>query len=65
MEVEWRNRKRQRKGKLSVSPLYTAEDAEKCLKLFEGFNYNELIQIDEDVTIRFNDAGHMLRFKYN
>ena len=60
MEVEWKNRKRKREGKLSVSPLYTAEDAEKAIKLFEPMVYNELIQIDENITVRFNDAGHML-----
>ena len=60
MEVEWKNRKRKREGKLSVPPLYTAEDAEKCIKLFEPLVYNELIQIDENITVRFNDAGHML-----
>ncbi len=60
MEVEWKNRKRKREGKLSVPPLYTAEDAENCLELFEPMEYSELIQIDESITVRFNDAGHML-----
>lgn len=60
MEVEWKNRKRQREGKLGYPPLYTAEDAEKCLKLFENIEYSELVQIDENVIVRFNDAGHML-----
>lgn len=60
MEVEWRNRKRQRKGKLQYPPLYTAEDAEKCLSLFEPIEYSELVQIDENIIVRYNDAGHML-----
>lgn len=60
MEVEWKNRKRQREGKLGYPPLYTAEDAEKSLKLFESIEYNELVQIDENIIVRFNDAGHML-----
>lgn len=60
MEVEWKNRKRQREGKLSVPPLYTAEDAEKCLELFESIPYNELVEIDENIIVRYNDAGHML-----
>lgn len=60
MEVEWKNRKRKRGGKLSISPLYTAEDAEASLKLFEPIVYNELVQIDENIIVRFNDAGHML-----
>lgn len=60
MEMEWKNRKRKREGKLSIPPLYTAEDAEKSIKLFEPTVYNELVQIDENIIVRFNDAGHML-----
>lgn len=60
MEVEWKNRKRKREGKFGYPPLYTAEDAQECLELFESINYSELVQIDESITVRFNDAGHML-----
>ncbi len=60
MEVEWKNRKRKREGKSGYPPLYTAEDAQKCMKLFEAVPYGELVQIDESITVRYNDAGHML-----
>ncbi len=60
MEVEWKNRKRKREGKSILPPIYTAEDAEKCLELFREVNYSELVQIDENITVRYNDAGHML-----
>ena len=60
MEIEWRNRKRQREGKLGFPPLYTAEDARNCLELFKPTKYGELVAIDENITVRFNDAGHML-----
>lgn len=60
MEVEWKNRKRKREGKLGYPPLYTAEDAEKSIELFKNVNYNELVEIDENITVRYNDAGHML-----
>ena len=60
MEIEWRNRKRKREGKLGFPPLYTAEDAEKCLELFRPVNYSELVDVDENITVRYNDAGHML-----
>lgn len=59
-EVEWLNRKRARQGKHPVPPLYTQEDAEKCLEIFEGVEYDEIIQIDENIKVRFNEAGHML-----
>lgn len=60
MEAEWKNRKLKREGKVAYPPLYTAEDAEECIKLFEALDYSELIQIDENIIVRFNDAGHML-----
>ena len=60
MEIEWRNRKRKREGKLGFPPLYTAEDGEKCLELFRPVNYSEFVDVDENITVRFNDAGHML-----
>ena len=45
---------------MQYPPIYTAEDAEKSLKLFEPIEYNELVQINENIMVRFNDAGHML-----
>lgn len=59
-EVEWKNRKRMRRGEPPIPPLYTAEDAIKSLELFEPQKYDEIIDIDENIHIRFNDAGHML-----
>ena len=60
MEVEWKNRKRIRKGLEPLDPLYTAQDAIDCLELFKGVNYDEIIELSEDIHVRFNDAGHML-----
>ena len=60
MEIEWRNKKRKREGKPELPPLYTAEDATKCLELFKRVKYDEIVEIDENIKVRFNDAGHML-----
>lgn len=60
MEVEWKNRKRERKGEDPLPPLYTAEDAAKSLEIFSPVKYDEIIDIDENIKVRFNDAGHML-----
>ena len=59
-ENEWKNKKRVRKGEPELPPLYTAEDAVKCLEIFERVQYDEIIEIDENIHVRFNDAGHML-----
>lgn len=60
MEIEWKNKKRVRKGLDPIPPLYTAEEALKCLDIFCPVKYDEIIDIDENIHVRFNDAGHML-----
>ena len=60
MEAEWKNRKRMRKGEKERPPLYTAEEAAKCLEIFEPVQYDEIIEITPQIHVRFNDAGHML-----
>ena len=60
MEIEWKNRKRVRKGLKPEPPLYTAEDATKCLEIFSPIKYDEIIDISDNIHVRFNDAGHML-----
>lgn len=60
MESEWKNKKRIRKGLPARDPIYTAEQAARCLEIFEPVKYDEIIEIDENIHVRFNDAGHML-----
>ena len=60
MEAQWKNKKRERKGEKPLPPLYTAEDAINSLELFVQVKYDEIIQVDENIFVRFNDAGHML-----
>ena len=60
MEIQWKNKKRIRKGLEPREPLYTAEQAARCLEIFEAVKYDEIIEIDENIHVRFNDAGHML-----
>ena len=59
-ENEWKNNKRKRKGQKQQPPLYTAEEAIKSLEIFHPVKYDEIIDIDENIHVRFNDAGHML-----
>ena len=60
MEIQWKNKKRIRKGLDPIPPLYTAEEAIKSLEIFEPVKYDEIVDIDENIHVRFNDAGHML-----
>lgn len=60
MEAERVNRKRQRAGQPQQQALYTLEDAENCSRLFKRVNYNEVMTFGEGLTVRFQDAGHIL-----
>ena len=60
MEVEWQNRKRRRAGKPEIDPLYSVEDAKAASDLFQGFQYGQKIKLDENIEVRFVDAGHLL-----
>lgn len=59
-ENEIKNKKRKRNGKKPIDPLYTVEDAENCMELFNPVQYDQIINVDENINVRFNDAGHML-----
>ena len=59
-ENEWENRKRKRAGKPLRDPLYTADEAKDSLSAFSPVLYNQRITIDDKLTVRFQDAGHIL-----
>jgi metallo-beta-lactamase family protein len=60
MEAEWQNRKGKRAGRGEAVPLYTVEDAEKCLPHFQAVKYDEMVDLPDGVKARFRDAGHIL-----
>ena len=61
MEAEWKNRKLRRKaGAQLVEPVYTMEDAEGCIKKIVPCHYDDIIEVCENVKIRFTDIGHLL-----
>ena len=53
-------KKNLRTGGPVVVPLYTAEDVSNTMDLFHPCEYNEVYMIDEGLSIRFTDAGHLL-----
>ena len=59
-DAEWQSRKNERAGKPAVEPLYTINDAEDALALVSPILYDQLIDLNENVRIAFNDAGHIL-----
>ncbi|MBI4515957.1 MAG: MBL fold metallo-hydrolase [Deltaproteobacteria bacterium] len=54
------SRKRQRRGRVPVRPLYTAGDVETVLARFVSVAYDYEREIAPGVTLRLHDAGHIL-----
>ena len=59
-DAEQQNRKNMRAGRKLVEPLYTYNDALDTLKFVEPVLYDQLIELNPDMKIVFNDAGHIL-----
>ena len=59
-EIEWVNRKRMRAGKRPEPAIYTAKDGLDSIKIFEKVDYGKIKIIDDNISFRFLDAGHML-----
>ena len=59
-DAQYENKWRRRKNKEEIEPLYTVNDAQKALKQFVGLRYQEKEEILSGVTIRFQDAGHIM-----
>lgn len=59
-EVERKNRKTRRSGDKTIQPIYTFEDAQKTMSIFQKCRYNQTITLFDDITITFHDAGHIL-----
>lgn len=59
-DVEWENRKRERKGLRLIEPLYTRDDAEAVMEHFRMLEYGVEQDILPGVRIRLRDAGHIL-----
>lgn len=49
-----------RRGPYPEIPLYTAAEAEAALGLFRGVGYGEPVPLNDRVTVRYHDAGHIL-----
>ncbi len=54
------NKKRARQGLDSVEPIYTKADADACMELFIGIPYGRKLHIDQNISVKFTNSGHML-----
>ncbi|MGI5977240.1 MAG: MBL fold metallo-hydrolase RNA specificity domain-containing protein [Candidatus Limivicinus sp.] len=59
-EAEWKSRKAMRRGEPPVEPLYDLEDVQGLLGLLHPCDYNKPVQVNDAVSIRLTDVGHLL-----
>ena len=59
-DAEWETKRSRRAGGPDIEPLYTLEDADKALRQVVPVEYDQLIELNDDIRFVFNDAGHIL-----
>jgi metallo-beta-lactamase family protein len=59
-EVQWENKRRQRRGWPLLEPLYTSADGDAVVTQIRGIDYGVANEVLPGVTLRLLDAGHIL-----
>ena len=59
-EAEWKSRKAERAGGEPVEPLYDLEDVEGIMSRMIPCAYDAVTQVNDCVSIRLTDVGHLL-----
>ncbi|HMN32223.1 MAG: MBL fold metallo-hydrolase [Chitinophagaceae bacterium] len=59
-DIAFVNKKREKRGQPPIGPLYTVEDAKNVLPLLTKVPYNQVFQIDDDISFHYTDTGHIL-----
>ena len=59
-DAAYQTKKNLRTGGGEVTPLYTIDDVNRTMELFRPCEYGNVIMVDEGLSIRFTDAGHLL-----
>lgn len=59
-DIEYVNKRRLKEGKDALKPLYTSKDVEHCIKHFKTVPYSADYALNEEVSFKFTNAGHIL-----
>ncbi|MBR1922218.1 MAG: MBL fold metallo-hydrolase [Paludibacteraceae bacterium] len=59
-DIRWYNKKMDRLHQPKVTPLYDANHAERCMRLFVTVDYDRPFQVCDGVMLTFTNSGHML-----
>lgn len=49
-----------RKYKLSPIPIYTEDDVKNSLKYFEEYEFDDRVELNDDITFQFIPSGHII-----
>ncbi len=60
MEVRNLNKRNRRRGRDTVTPIYTQADAFRAVELFDPVDYKTWVEVVPGVRARFWNAGHLL-----
>ncbi len=60
MDAKWFNKKQAKKALPFIFPIYNVSHAEKCMELFITVSYDRRLYIDDKVSVKFTNTGHML-----
>jgi len=59
-DAKFSNKRRAVNNLPYVGPLYSIEDAKKCMDKFTTVEYGGWYKIDENVSLQYTDAGHII-----
>lgn len=54
------NKRRAKRHEKEIEPLYSAEDVTQILSQFVKVPYHQVVELDDNTTFTFTDAGHIL-----
>jgi metallo-beta-lactamase family protein len=59
-DIRYANKRRAKNGQKLFEPLYTMQDALTALAFFKKVKYGTVYEIEKNVTVSFEDAGHII-----
>lgn len=59
-DLERVNKRRQHRGEPALEPLYDLQDVTDAIRMFKTVDYHETFFLNEEVSVRFYDTGHIL-----
>lgn len=59
-DIEFINKKREQRNQEPLKPLYTSKDVDRCMKHFKTVPYHADFHLNNETTLTFTDAGHIL-----